>query len=616
MQFLLPLAALFGAFILVYYYLSTCEDVLLEARDNDSRGWEIRNRLFTIFNLSFTFSLYSLLMSILGLSLGTSQLHREFDELYDGNLNYKTRVLMMVLQDSFMLVAFIIYISIMLVYYFLLDCGSWKLLVYSIAFPVVNLAIHSIEMVTAFIENSLHASSVAISYGILLMLNMIMTRALGYLYKKCLSDTHYLVGSTQTCSELEHGCHLVLANVLFLLGGVLLNAVFGSYAALYLLLPINEGFESAISQVFSAYQTLFVVIFAFFAYWFVVADKRDDRMLKATKDIQCTLKQALHQPPNTAQVPENVARHENVLPQQLNYIAESLEKIAEALEHPQDILQLLQRPLENIMQLPQQQPQNIMQVLQQQLQALQQQPHNIAQALQQALQQQEQAPLQQAEAPLASSAPTQQQEIQQALQNIAQALQQQPEKIAHTLLQIIAQGLQEQPRLVLDSQQQLQNIAQALQQPPNTVLAQLKKIAKALKNIAQALQQQPVETAHALELELRNIEKILENARISVAHAEQNLSPAHVREIQLQWMNNPAEHAGQALFNLGRTLLTIAQMFQQQPHTTGQALMQKLQTIARALDATPAREPAPQNSAQALQWQLQSIARAIKHSTN
>lgn len=159
----------------------------------------------------------------------------------------------MVLEDSVVLLLFVIYIIGMLVEYWISyeNRFKWKHIALCLVFPATNFAIHGNDIIIAFTQDSFHASGVAMSYAILLMLNVVM----GYLYKKFILPHH-----NANAPNVEGKCHLIIVNLFFLVCALLLDVFFGGLVGLYFLLPINKGFESAARQVFSTYQTLIVVV--------------------------------------------------------------------------------------------------------------------------------------------------------------------------------------------------------------------------------------------------------------------------------------------------------------------------------------------------------------------
>lgn len=70
MQIILVVATVIGTFLIIIYFLyahQSCGEIITtRATADDDTRWEMRNRLYTLFVVSFSFSLYSFLMGALG----------------------------------------------------------------------------------------------------------------------------------------------------------------------------------------------------------------------------------------------------------------------------------------------------------------------------------------------------------------------------------------------------------------------------------------------------------------------------------------------------------------------------------------------------------------------
>ena len=181
-QIIFPVLSAVGAFLGIFYIVYEHGTLIEEDATSDTdRRWEMRTRLYAIFILTVTFSMYCLIMSILGVWGKGIDTMLDRDEL-------KWLASIILIEDIAVFILMLVCTILVVVFYaskYDTMLFQWKYILYCLGFLATNLAIHANHILIAFIQDSVYASSVAISYGILVILNVLLMRFVGYLYKQC-----------------------------------------------------------------------------------------------------------------------------------------------------------------------------------------------------------------------------------------------------------------------------------------------------------------------------------------------------------------------------------------------------------------------------------------------
>lgn len=243
--------------------------------------------------VSFIFSLYPVVISILAITLG----NRQSDDLdLKKWYNEDTRELQLLYAIPYvMLTEDLLVLAVFVGIYFSVRCCkcrlsflSWQeFCTFSTIFPFTNVAVHANHIIIAFIHNQEHAVSVALAYAILLLLNVHGLQFIAKIFAKCISWTTNGEELLEYSKKKESKCcncctcicmctcgRLDCALGLFIFVSIIIDGFYIFIASIYVIIPINNAFDKAPARIRLIYDTLVVALFTYITYNFYIKKKK------------------------------------------------------------------------------------------------------------------------------------------------------------------------------------------------------------------------------------------------------------------------------------------------------------------------------------------------------
>ena len=171
------------------------------------------------------------------------------------------------------------------------------LCVYSIVFPLTNVAIHANHIIIAFIHNKEHAISMTIVYGILIFINrqviVLCTKEwFGEEIELITKGPEKFIAGGVNCGNCNDNrkrvCNLFLFYLLMLAVTAVINLFFVYVATIFVIVPINDAIDEAPARLQSIYSTSLIAALIGISY-FLFFKKSEPREVKITKEQLTTL---------------------------------------------------------------------------------------------------------------------------------------------------------------------------------------------------------------------------------------------------------------------------------------------------------------------------------------
>ena len=258
--------------------------------DNEQRE-DSEAKLSIIVTLSYMFSLYSAIMSLIAVIYAYHPNLQGLSEWYELIAAIRAIPVIMFIEDMIILVLLVSYtIFLTCIRYnkridlkFYDSSTVWKHSAYCAIFPGLNLAIHGFDIIIALIHNEVHATSVGVAYVALILINVYTLRALYKakivkLLKKCIigrrlrNDDSNVSKGDETCCNANCCRHFAVRIVLFLVS-LFITAICGFIVAIYIILPINSAFDKASSSLRIIYSVAIFGFTIFVTYWLIKKKK-------------------------------------------------------------------------------------------------------------------------------------------------------------------------------------------------------------------------------------------------------------------------------------------------------------------------------------------------------
>ena len=249
----------------------------------------LKDNLQIIFAMSLTFSLYALVMSTLSICSEYKRLdyHNDWDSYrHISELSALTKIVL--IQDT------LVFMCFLFAFFIIVKCSTiWYVMHYSLILPSVNLAIHANYIIIGVIHTPYHATSVAIYYGVVLILNVGCLKVIAYLKNllfsscgkgkcscikgkcscikgKCIKDKCSCIKDKCSCIKIDAYTNTISFFVL-LLWCIFLNLLFVYAIIPYFILPINHGFDDAPHQAQAILYSngIVTIVIVSIAYWIV-----------------------------------------------------------------------------------------------------------------------------------------------------------------------------------------------------------------------------------------------------------------------------------------------------------------------------------------------------------
>ena len=255
---------------------------------------DIKAKLSVIVTLSYMFSLYSVIMSMLAVIYANNpnlQGLSEF-EWYEQLEALRAIPIIIFVEDVIIFNSLHFYTTCLMIIYiiklyigereskcnnwlrkYIIPTTVWKYSAYCAIAPGFNLAIHGFDIIIALIHNEVHATSVGAAYVALLLINVYTLRAL---YKSDL-EIKFLTNIVNClcccCNAVAMLCCCFKHRIFpfrvffFFLVSLFITGICGFIVAVYIILPINSAFDKASSSLRIIYSVAIFVFTAFVTYW-------------------------------------------------------------------------------------------------------------------------------------------------------------------------------------------------------------------------------------------------------------------------------------------------------------------------------------------------------------
>lgn len=260
-QIVFPLVVIVWSVVLLVYYLHHHKLASDYDKLYGKEKHSMQVKLSILFAIAFTISLYAFIMSILAYARGDKKLDEDTKLWYNRDTQ-ELKTLNSIIAT--IMVEDILIFTVLVSFGIILSCCSicsddssclWGFCTCSIIAPAANLAVHANHIVFAFIHNQEHAVSIGIFYVIVISTNIHVMHV--------------------TCSFLPKE----VANFFPLINlglSLFINLFYAYVGAIYVMLPINNGFDAAPDRIRLIYNSLIVSFIAAFTYWFIIKKKKDD----------------------------------------------------------------------------------------------------------------------------------------------------------------------------------------------------------------------------------------------------------------------------------------------------------------------------------------------------
>ena len=241
----------------------------------------IEIKLSVIVTLSYMFSLYSAIMSLIAVIYAYDPNLQGLNEWYKQLKVIRVVPIILFIEDMIIL-------SLLFSYTIFLTCirynkrivlkfydrsTVWKHSAYCAIFPGLNLAIHGFDIIVALIDNEVHATSVGVAYVALILINVYTLRAL---YKA--KTVNLLISCCDVSCCNNNGdkfCWQFAVRIfLFFLVSLFITLICSFIVSIYIIIPINSAFDKASSSLRIIYSAAIFGFTVFVTYWLLKKSKK------------------------------------------------------------------------------------------------------------------------------------------------------------------------------------------------------------------------------------------------------------------------------------------------------------------------------------------------------
>lgn len=132
---------------------------------------------------------------------------------------------------------------------------NWSIMLYSLLSPLSCIATHAYHIIIAFIDNAYHASSVLLLFIIVLFIHVVVFQKIYYYVCKWRNSKKH----SNCCKNF---CWTMLILFCFFLGVITLAVIIGLSVSILILIPIDNAFDNAPTNIYVIYQGSVAVIAA------------------------------------------------------------------------------------------------------------------------------------------------------------------------------------------------------------------------------------------------------------------------------------------------------------------------------------------------------------------